>query len=158
MDKRLVLNRLAGARAHLLVAVEGLSQIQMTALSISGFWTLREVLAHIGGWAAWDLRTIRAIQQGEHPDLSAIQEVDGFNARLVSERSQWSLEQILAEMAEAHAATQQLVDGLSDQELFGVGPFGGPYWDTLAEWLQIAWEHEEEHAVQIVTWRAHWGF
>jgi hypothetical protein len=72
MDKREILNHLAEARTQLLSAVEGLSRTEMTTLLVSDAWTLREILAHIGGWAAWDLETIRAIQQGNHPDLSVI--------------------------------------------------------------------------------------
>lgn len=153
MNKRGILNHLARARAQLLSAIEGLSQDEMTTLRVTDTWTLREVLAHISGWAVWDLETIKAIWQGEHPDLTVIQEVDDFNHQLVTQRSSWSLAEILAEMQEAHVAAQGLLGSMSDLQLFEAGPFCGPYWDSLAEWLQVAWEHEEEHTAQILTWR-----
>jgi hypothetical protein len=152
-----ILNHLARARTQLLSALEGLSQTEITTVSVSDEWTLREVLAHIGGWTVWDLGTIRAIQEGNRPDLSIIRDVDRFNDRLLAERSEWSLDQILAEMNDAQAAILELLGSMTVQDLFDVGPFRGPYWDSLAEWLQIAWEHEEEHATQIRVWREQQG-
>ncbi len=148
-----VMKSLSEARTALLDAVEGLSEAEMITLPVAGPWTMREILAHVSGWAVWDLDTIKRILAGENLDLSVIQDVDSFNARLVADRSNWSLTQILAEMANTQIKMQELLDRLSDKELFGAGLFPGPYWNNLAEWLQIAWEHEEEHVAQILTWR-----
>lgn len=154
VDKRELLERLDGARAELLSAIEGLGEREMSTLSVARVWTIRDILAHIGGWAVWDLAGIRSVLAGVRPDCSAIQDVDAFNARLVAERGTWSLEQIMAEMRDTRAALQQLLDRLSDEDLSRTGPFQGPYWDHLAGWLQVAWEHEQEHAAQIRAWRA----
>jgi hypothetical protein len=93
------------------------------------------------------------MQQGGHPDLTVIRDVDAFNSRLVAERAGWSVAQILGAMEETHAALQALVRSMPDAGLFGAGPFRGPYWNSLAEWLRVAWEHEAEHAIQIEAWR-----
>lgn len=154
MDKQSVLEHLAGVRAALLTAVEGLSEAEMTTLPVAGVWTIKDILAHISGWAAWDLAGIRSILAGERPDFSEIQEVDTFNARLVAERDAWPLDQILAEMRDTQTALQELLANMPDEDLFRVGPFQGPYWDNLAGWLQVTWEHEEEHVAQIRGWRA----
>ena len=153
MDKQAVLDSLKGARTRLSAVVEGLGEPEKTTVPIFEAWTLRELLAHIGGWATWDLEAIGAIQQGKGFDLSVIRDVDRFNTRLIVERGDWSLDQILAELKETQIAMQELVTSLSDQELFNDGSFQGPYWDNLAEWLQIAWEHEDEHIAQIRVWR-----
>jgi hypothetical protein len=158
MDKQGVLDHLAGAQAALLGAIEGLTEAEMTSMPVAGEWTIRDILAHVSGWAAWDLAGIRGVLAGEPPNFSAIQDVDAFNARLVAERREWTLGRILAEMADAHAALQELLAGMPDEDVFSVGPFQGPYWDHLAGWLQVAWEHEEEHAAQIRAWRASEAF
>jgi hypothetical protein len=80
------LERLDGARAELLSAIEGLGETEMATLAVAGVWTIRDILAHIGGWAAWDLAGIRSVLAGGRPDFSAIQDVDTFNARLVATR------------------------------------------------------------------------
>ncbi len=153
MDKRALLERLTGARADLLSAIAGLSEVEMTTQPVAGAWTIRDVLVHIGGWAAWDLAGVRGIVAGQPPDFAAIRDVDTFNADLVAVRSGWSLAQVLAEMRDAQAALLELLAGLSDEALFRDESFRGPYWDHLAGWLQVAWEHESEHAAQIRAWR-----
>jgi hypothetical protein len=157
MNKQEVLEHLTGARAELMAAIEGLSETEMTTLLLTGVWTVQDILAHICGWAAWDLAAMKGVLAGEAPDFSTIQDVDTFNARLVAERSGWSLEQILAKMRDTQAALQELLARMSDKDLFRNELFQGPYWDNLAGWLQVAWEHEEEHAVQIRAWRATHG-
>ena len=153
MGRRDLLERLTGARADLLSAVEGLSEAEMTTQPVAGAWTIRHILAHIGGWAAWDLAGVRGILAGQPPDFAPIRDVDTFNAGLVTARSDWSLDQVLAEMRDAQAAMLKLLAGLSDEALFRDESFRGPYWDLLAGWLQVAWEHESEHAAQIRAWR-----
>jgi hypothetical protein len=148
-----VLSQLSAARAQLLTAADGLSEAEMTTLSVVGGWTLRDVLAHISGWATWDLQTIREMRHGGRPDLTVIRDVDAFNSRLVAERAGWSVARILGELEETHAALQALVRSMPDEDMARAGPFRGPYWDSLAEWLRVAWEHEEEHARQIRAWR-----
>jgi hypothetical protein len=154
VDRQDILNRQSNARAELHAATQGLSGAEIDSLPVAGTWTIRDILAHVSGWAAWDLAAIRAMLADEQPDWAAIQAVDTFNARLVAERRGWSVQQILAEMGQAQANLQDLLASLSDEDLFRAGPFRGPYWDNLAGWLQVGWEHEEEHAAQIRAWRA----
>jgi hypothetical protein len=153
MDKQGVLEHLAEARAALLAAIGGLAEADMTALPVAGEWTIKDILAHVSGWAAWDLAGVEGVLAGEPPDFSAIQDVDTFNARLVAERREWTLGRVLVEMADTHVALQGLCASMPGEAVFRAGPFQGPYWDSLAGWLQVAWEHEEEHATQIRAWR-----
>jgi len=153
-DRGALLEHVNAARAELLASIDGLSEAEMTTQIVAGVWTVRDILAHISGWAVWDLTTIRSILAGQQPDLTAIQKVDAFNDRLVEERRDWTVKEILAEMQAAQAALQELLADLSDETLFDSALFQGPYWDNLAEWLRVFWEHEEEHAVEIRTWRA----
>ncbi len=153
MNKQDVLARLEAARTELLDAIEGLSQKQMTTVPVAGEWTVRDILAHIAGWAAWDLAAIRGVLAGDTPDFAPIQDVDAFDAGLVAERSSWPLARILREMKEALDATRELLAGMSEDEVSSDIRFQGLYWRNLAEWLQVAWEHEGEHAAQIRKWR-----
>ena len=153
MDKEEILDNLTGARTRLLAAVEGVTETKMTTMLVSEAWTLREILAHVAGWAAWDLGAIRAIQDGDSPDLSVILDVDLFNEQVVAERNGWSLDQILAELEETQTAIQELVREMPDRDIFNAERFQGPFWNSLADWLQVAWEHEEEHTLQIEAWR-----
>jgi hypothetical protein len=154
MDKGAVLARLRDARAELLAAVDGLSTTEMGILPVDGTWTIKDILAHVSGWTAWDLAGTRRILAGQGVDWTAIQDVDAFNAHVVAARRNRTPEQILAEMMATHTALQELLADLPEEDLFSTGLFEGPYWDNLAGWLQVAWEHEAEHAGQIRAWRA----
>lgn len=157
VDRQVVLERLTGARTRLLASIEGLSETEMSTAPVSGTWTLRELIAHVSGWASWDLEAIRGIQQNKGPDLSVIQDVDLFNELLVTQRAEWSADRILAEMEATQTELLELVGSMSDQHLLDTDAFPGPYWHNLAEWLQVAWEHEEEHASEIQSWREQRG-
>jgi uncharacterized damage-inducible protein DinB len=148
------LDHLCAARSELLAAVQDLSAAEMTGVPMSGAWTVREILAHIGGWATWDVACIKDILEQNHPDLSVIRDVDAFNAALVAERQDWSIQQILAEMATAQSALEGVLGALPEETLLHDGRFRGPFWYNLAGWLEIAWEHELEHAAHLRTWRA----
>jgi hypothetical protein len=152
MDKQEILKRRTAARRRLLSALEGWDEKSMMTVAVCGRWTVQEVLAHVSGWARWDLETISALLGGEDAELSILDDVDGFNDRLVAERSGWTVAHILDEMAEVEAATNRLIADLPEESLLGPAPFVCRYWQTLAEWLLVAWEHEEEHAAELEAW------
>jgi uncharacterized damage-inducible protein DinB len=154
MDKQSVLDHLSGARAELLAAIEGLSGPEMTDEVVAGTWTIRDILAHLAGWAEWDIRAILAILRGEAVDFTPIEDVDVFNAQLVEERSVLPVDRILAEMEGLEDALLDVINDLPEDDLFDNPLLGGPYWPNLAGWLSVAWEHEAGHAAQIRAWRA----
>ncbi len=149
MKKEEVLGRLAESRAMLLATIAALSEEQLWHAPAVGVWPARDALAHIAGWAAWDTRNLRAALAGAPIEADAIMDFDRFNRQSLEERAGWSVEQILAEMAQQRAALLELLEGLSDEDLTLPGVFVGPYWKTLAGWLSIEPEHEEEHAAEI---------
>jgi hypothetical protein len=149
MNREEIIGRRAAARRRLLAAVEGWDEEAMTTAGVCGRWTALEVLAHVSGWARWDLETISALLAGEEADLSVLDDLDGFNDRLVAERSGWTVAHVLDEMAEVEAATNRFIAGLPEESLLGPAPFVCRYWQTLADWLLVAWEHEEEHAAEL---------
>jgi hypothetical protein len=62
MDKQGVLEHLAEARAALLAAIGGLAEADMTALPVAGEWMIKDILAHVSGWAAWEHEEEHATQ------------------------------------------------------------------------------------------------
>jgi hypothetical protein len=153
VDKKALQAHLTKARSELLDSIQGLSQAEVIDLPVAGAWTIKDILAHIGGWAAWDLSSIEAIQAGKPPDLSVIRNVDEFNRRLVATRQAWSIDDILDELTSTQSALHAVLADMPEVKAFRDSSFQGPYWASLAEWLQIACEHEEEHAAQIRAWR-----
>lgn len=153
MDRRTVLERMDTARAELLMTITGLDEATTTTLPVVGEWTIQSVLAHLAGWATWHLGNIRKGLAGEEPDFTPLQERDAFNARLVEERSSWTMTEILDELEATRIAIEQLLNEIPEEEIFRVGHLSGPQWENLAGWLRVVREHEAEHAAQIRAWR-----
>lgn len=153
MDRRTVLERMDAARAELLMSIAGLDEPTVTTLPVVGQWTIQAVLAHLAGWSAWHLSTIRRALAGAPVDLSPLQDRDAWNARLVAERSSWTTTEILDELESTRTAFEELLHATPEAVLFRVGYLPGPQWDNLAGWLRAVREHEEEHTRQIRAWR-----
>lgn len=151
--KQALLHRLRAERIHLLQILNGLSEIEKETLLVTAKWTVRDILAHLAGWTVWDLKATRETIKTGHVDISAITDVDAFNAQSVFERSNLTWQQVVDEMEHAQAEWIELLNILSDEELFGSTRFRSSEWDNLARWVQIALEHEAEHAQAIQVWR-----
>jgi hypothetical protein len=153
MDKAEVLRRRATARRRLLAALDGFDEDSLTRDKVCGHWTVEEVLAHVSGWSRWDFETITALRAGESADLSPLDDIDRFNDQVVTERSGWTVGQILDEMKEVKAAMNRLIADLPEETIAAPAPHICQYWETLADWLLVASWHEEEHAAELEAWQ-----
>jgi len=153
MNRETVLERMDTVRAELLMTITGLDDATMTTLPVVGEWTIQAVFAHLAGWATWHVGSIRSAQAGEQPLFSPLQNRDAFNEHLVEERSSWTMTAILDELESTRTALHELLDEMSEEDIFRVGYLQGPQWENLAGWLRVIREHEEEHAKQIRAWR-----
>jgi len=158
MGKEALIQRLVDARGDLLAAIGGLSEEELLHAPVVGRWPARDVLAHISGWAAWDVRNLRAALAGAPIEAEAIGDFDRFNAQSLRERAGWSVQQILLELEQNRAALLEMLEGVTDEDLTRPDAFVGPYWKTLAGWLSIEPEHEEEHATEMRGRRAGSGY
>lgn len=147
--KQALLHRLRAERINLLQFLSKLSDIEKETFLVTTKWTAHDILAHLAGWAVWDLKATREAIKSGRVDISAITDVDLFNAKSVFERSDLTWQQIVDEMEQAQAEWSRLLNMLNDEELFSSPRFRSPEWETLARWVQIALEHEAEHAQAI---------
>ncbi|MFX0197808.1 MAG: DinB family protein [Candidatus Hodarchaeota archaeon] len=150
--KQTLLHRLRTERMNLLQILSELSDIEKESVLVTAKWTIHDILAHLAGWVIWDLKATREAIKSGQVDISAITNVDLFNAQSVSKRSNLTSQQIVDEMEKAQAEWIELLNTLSDEELFSLTRFRSPEWETLAKWVQIALEHEAEHAKAIQVW------
>lgn len=151
-QKQDLLYRLRAERKHLLQILSELSDFERETLLVTEKWTVRDVLAHLAGWAVWDLHAIQQMIETGCVDFFPITNVDAFNAQNVADRSNRTWEQLVDEMEQAQADWLELLTTLSDEDLFVSTRFRSPEWETLADWVQIALEHEAEHARAIQGW------
>ena len=113
-------------------------------------WTVKEVLAHIGGWDAVGTSTVRAHLAGKQPPPLEARGIDAYNAYVVAGCETLTHEQVIEDW---RGARRQLTDALTeapseklrDRVRFPWGETG-----TIAWYMSILVEHEREHATEIM--------
>lgn len=140
------------ARAYLLEIIEDFNPEEMLQPTTIGKWCMKDILSHIAGWDTLMRTTMQAIFEGKQSDLSAAKDIDATNAKFVDERSGWSVEQILAEMADNHQKMLHFVEELTDEQLFKPRIFSGENW-SLDGFLKIWDRHDRHHADEILLCR-----
>ena len=147
-----LLARLAAERAGLLEQIIGLDERTLTEVPVLDGWTIKDLLAHVAAWDRWELREMRHMASGEPPDLSAIQDMDGYNAAVVAAWRDRTLAEVLAELQDARAAWVSWLQTLPNEEFFRERLFAGEDW-SFPGCVEVQWQHDAEHTAQIAAWR-----
>jgi len=147
-----LLARLDAERAGLLEQITGLDEKALTETPVLDDWTVKDLLAHVAAWDRWELREMMRMRAGEAPDLSAVRDMDAYNAAVVSAWRERTLTEVLAELREARAALVTWVRALPVEELFRSRRFGDEDW-WFPGCLEVQWRHDAEHAAHIAAWR-----
>ena len=122
------------------------TKAQEKELEAIGNWNTNDILAHLAGWAVWRVKATKDLLETGHTDYSHFTNTDEFNANIVAERVNHKWEQIVQEVKQADEEWITLLDSLSDEDIFVSTRFRSQAWETLSEWVQIAYEHYTHHA------------
>lgn len=151
--RRYQLAGLAVERAELLAQILYLDEGVLTGEVVHGGWTVRDTLAHIAAWDAWEHLAMRCMVGGGEPDLSAL---DGFgtsNAAFLAERRTLSLREVLAELRSARAAWTARLEELPLSEFYRARSYGGDDWTFPTLRVAVQGRHDAHHAGRIAAWR-----
>jgi len=110
-----------------------------------GNWNTVDMLSHLAGWAVWRVKATKELFQNGCTDFSHFTNVDEFNADIVAERVNHTWERIVQEVKQADEEWIAMLDSLSEEDIFVSTRFRSPAWETLSEWVQIAYEHYTHH-------------
>lgn len=116
-----------------------------------GVWTAKDLVGHLG---AFEVRFLEIVQQflDEEPATS-LREHPGetFNDEQATVRKDWSVEQVVAELRDAHAGILARIDRIPAETWRHVGtiPWYGPEYalDDFVVYNQYG--HKREHAPQL---------
>ena len=116
-----------------------------------GVWTAKDLVGHLG---AFEVRFLEVLQLflGEEPSTELRRESPAtFNDTQAAIRSEWSVQQIVAELRDAHRAVMERVGRIPAERWREVGtiPWYGPEYalDDLLVYQQYG--HKREHAPQL---------
>ena len=118
-------------------------------LEICPGWTIKEILGHITAWEIVTNKAIKNFLAGEPPYFLHEQDFDLYNQAQVKKRSSWTLEEVIREWKVVRADLKKTLSEINPEDLTKVmvTPWGSER--SIQELIEIAAEHEEEHAEGI---------
>ena len=152
IERAQLLARLAAERAGLLERLVGLDERELIESLIFDDWTVKDLLAHIAAWDRWELGEMKCRASGEVPDLTAVRDMDTYNAAVVAAWRDRTLAEVLMELQDARTVWVTWLQTLLDEEFFRQRLFGGEDW-SFPGCLKGVWRHDAEHAAQIAAWQ-----
>ncbi len=157
MTKKEILDAMENSRANLLKAIDGLAPDAMQENGVVGQWSVRDTLAHVNRWEAELVRLLFQLKQGQAPDFPTLTErdFDKINARFHQESLGRSLELILADFQSIRKQTIRRLGDYTDQEITEPNYYPALKGNALLPYIAgNTYEHEDEHAAQILEWRS----
>jgi len=153
LHRRHLLAHLAAARSGLLERLAGLEGRLLSQEPACGEWTNQDVLVHIAAWDRWARRQVGGLVAGEPADLSAMHDIDGYNATNVAAWRGRPLEEVVEELQGAHSAWVAWLEALDEAACFQPRLVGKRNWSPPF-WIEVLRHHDAEHAEILDSWRA----
>ena len=148
--------KLAAARLKLLEATAGLTEEGWAWQPGDGRWSIRLTLAHVGS-AHWDhLEVARQVAAGHEIEIPGF-DLDAWNAAAVTHRLDWSVDQVVADLAAAEEATFAFLDGLDAAALERSGSHPALGAVTVGQVLRIIGLHDNLHRRDVAQLRQEMG-
>jgi uncharacterized damage-inducible protein DinB len=150
--------RIQAAFDRFLQATAALHADELLAPRLPGGWSVKDVLAHLAWWDQWLLYTFalsaRPMPDRRPPPLFDEIPTDGqwadrMNARVYEFNRTRELSEIQAAFEAARQGVLQLVQSLSDADVFDADGLSAVLGQSAAPLLLGIYEHYEEHAHAI---------
>ena len=125
----------------------------------AGNWTVLDILKHLAGWAVWRVKALEEyLKQGyvEYYPFAVNNQFspkaqDEFNTNIVAERAGNTWETVVKEIVDADERWIMLLDGLSEDDIFVSTKYKSPGWNTLSQWVKIAYNHYRHHVDIVIN-------
>jgi uncharacterized damage-inducible protein DinB len=153
MTKEETLARLAESRQTLHQAIEGLSEEEMTQVQVEGVWTVKDVLGHIASWEETCLEPLRRYADGGPFEVEVIEDYLKWNDEQAARKRDIPLDAILDELATVRQGLVEAANRLSAGQWKQRVPFSWGGRGTIAEVLDVFYQHELGHVRSIQRWR-----
>ena len=140
-------------RKSLLESIEGLSDDELSSVSIFGDWTIKDVLAHIIGWDYRIIDILPLIAAGRAEEIAQV-DVDQQNQQVVSAFADKSIAEVLAEIKSTHQQVLDILTSLDYTEIDRRHERQGRVITIRSYVIDKMIDHERQHAVEIEQWRS----
>lgn len=109
---------------------------------VCGFWSSKDVIAHLIGWDWEAARRLQAFMSGPTEDLTY--DLAAFNAGSVVARQYLSWDEILVELQTAQQTLREAMVALGDEDVARE--------PRISEWIAGRSSDYEEHTAQLRQW------
>ena len=148
MSKEQVLTRIEQEWKVFLDSFAGLTDNILMESGAVGYWSIRDVLAHIATWEEEALKVLPLILEGKPtPRYTRYGGIDAFNAQEQGRKQHLPLELVKDELVATHQRLLKFLTEIPDSMFSSKSRF--------AKRLRLdTYNHYREHAHQINKWRA----
>lgn len=156
MPKQNIIAAYERARNKFLRAIEGLSEDEMLTPGAVGYWSVKDVLAHL---TAWESELITGLVHVENkkkgaPSVATIEDIDEWNEEQYHISAARDLDMIVEDFHGVAKYLAEAINVLDDKTLDDNRVFPWMEGEPLSYLIyENAIWHEEEHAEDIVNWR-----
>lgn len=156
MKKTQLIQNIQAGRTALLGAMDGLPEDVLLRPFAVGVWSVKDVMAHL---AVWESELITALAglgtPGKVPHIVQIEDFDEYNDEQYRATVRRPLDLIQDDFAAVFKQLLKVVEALDEPLLNDTRRFpwmqGEPIWTLIEE---NGYLHEQEHAQDILRWRA----
>ncbi|MBI5929122.1 MAG: DinB family protein [Chloroflexi bacterium] len=156
MPKQNIIAAYERARSKLLRAIEGLSEEEMLIPGAVGYWSVKDVLAHL---TAWESELITGLVHVENkkkgaPTVATIEDIDEWNEEQYHTSAARELDVVWEDFQGVAKHLIEAINVLDDKALDDNRSFPWMEGEPLSYLIyENAIWHEEEHAEDIINWR-----
>lgn len=142
--------------------LEQLTLEQMQEPNVEGTWSVKDTLCHLVRWLRRLLLWVQTAERGEQPAIPESgytwAQMDALNDLYIERDREVPVENALGEFRRAHFEVVELVERLSEENLFA-STFGGVFTEPIAPLIMHnTYLHYHEHLVPIRAWMAGRGW
>lgn len=148
MDRSQLLKRLDRAWEALRASYAGLSDAELMELSVTGTWSVKDIIAHVTAWEEEVLIHLPLILAGGGPPRYSVKYagIHAFNAQMTERKRKLSLSEVLWQRDETHRRLIDFVQSVPEDQVARETRFRRRLrLDTYGHYL--------EHAEAIRKWR-----
>ncbi len=101
-----LVDELVDSREAVIEAISKISKDKRETV-FSGDWSLKDIIAHLTGWANYQISVIKDLKEGKVPKEPG--NIDGFNKKSTETRANLSWDKIYSEFVEASQGSLTLI-------------------------------------------------
>jgi hypothetical protein len=148
MNRQQLLIQLDKAWTAFKESYAGLSESQLTEPGVTGYWSVKDMIAHVTTWEEEALKYLPLVLRGGRPPRYSLQYggIDAFNAQMTEQKRALSLSDVLWQLEETHRRLIAYIQSTPEDQFTRETRF--------RRRLRLdTYSHYPKHAKAIRSWR-----